>query len=118
MLGDFEKILEELNSLADNFFPSSDLEVFYKRLDKISLRIVISSELFIDVYANTDTGRYDFSLIHKEKRIFGYDNLHGWHCHPLQNPEEHFECGKPQLQQIFKEIAEIVEELSRKSEDR
>ena len=45
-----------------------------------SLRLIITPHLFIDIYCNTRTARFDFSLIQDSTRIFGYDNLKSWHC--------------------------------------
>lgn len=105
MFADIEDFLRELDLLANEIFPNSNIEIVYERVDKASLRITLKPLLFIDVYANTETDRYDFSLINGNKRVFGYDNLGGWHCHPARNPNDHVECKSPVLRQIFEDIS-------------
>ncbi len=106
-----DDFLRELDTLRQELLPTSRIEIAYKRIDKASLRIIIIKNLFIDVYGNIDTGRYDFSLIKNSKRIFGYDNLGGWHYHPLNKSDEHVKCKEPSLKQILKEIAAVVQKL-------
>lgn len=111
MFTDIEEFLRELAKLKEEFLPEARIETVYKRVDKVSLRVEISSVLFVDIYANTDNKRYDFSLIRDGKRLFGYDNLQGWHYHPLTNPDSHIWCEDPSLRSIFQEIAAIIASL-------
>lgn len=108
MFADIDAFIEELQSLKQKLLPESEIEINYRRIDKISLRITIGSDLFIDIYANTESNRYDFSLINSNSRIFGYDNLGGWHCHPLNKQAEHVPCKEPLLAEIMKEFADIL----------
>jgi hypothetical protein len=55
--------------------------------------------------------RTDFALIKNGKRIFGCDNLGGWHIHPLRNPDEHESCKEPEIEDIFKKVKNIIDEL-------
>ena len=54
----------------------------------------------------------DFALIERGKRIFGCDNLGGWHIHPFRNPDEHERCEEPEIEDIFKTVRNIIDELS------
>lgn len=108
MFAEIEDFLDELKELTHRFLPDSEIEIVYKRIDKISLRILIAKGLFIDVYANIETNRYDFSLIKNNKRIFGYDNLGSWHRHPVENPERHVDCEEQSLEFILKEIVALI----------
>lgn len=112
MFADIEDFLRELDLLVNELLPDSNTDIIYERVDKASIRITIKPLLFIDVYANTETDRYDFSLIKGNKRIFGYDNLGGWHCHPVNNPERHVECKEPTLKKVFEDIAKVVSKSS------
>jgi len=47
--------------------------------------------------------RQNYALIRRDKRICGYDNLSGWHCHPPKNPEKHIFCKKPYLEEVSKD---------------
>lgn len=114
MFTDIDDFLHELQGLKDALLPATEIETIYKRIDKISLRIIVTPVIFIDIYANTETGRYDFTLVKNNKknnkRVFGYDNLGGWHCHPLNNPEDHVSCNEPLLRQVLQEIADLIKE--------
>lgn len=108
MFKDIDALIEELNSLKQNLLSESEIETIYKRIDKISLRLIISHDLFVDIYANTENSRYDFSLIKNTTRIFGYVNLGGWHYHPLNKEADHIPCNEPSLHEILKETAGLV----------
>ncbi len=108
MSPDIDSFLREIKTLKDELFPEAKIEITYKRIDKISLRIITAPSSLLDIYVNTETGRYDFALIKKDKRIFGYDNLGGWHYHPYNNPETHIECNEPDIKHVFKEMARFL----------
>ncbi len=108
-----DQFLQELSLLNDEIFPESRLETVYSRLDKVSLRLVMSAALFVDIYFNAENGRLDFTLIHNNKRVFGYDNLKNWHRHTHENPEKHIECDQPTLRQIVQETALVVASLKK-----
>ena len=76
------------------------------------MRLIISSCFFVDIYYNTRTVRFDFSLIQGTSRVFGYDNLKTWHYHPYGRPEEHVYCAEPTLEQIVKETSSVIRLLS------
>jgi hypothetical protein len=116
MFAEIEAFLNELKELTHKFLPDSEIEVVYKRMDKVSIRILITRGLFIDVYANTETNRYDFSLIDNNIRIFGYDNLGGWHCHPFENPEIHIDCKVSSLESILEEIITVIDKRRKLNE--
>jgi hypothetical protein len=59
-------------------------------------------ELFIAVRYNARNERMDFALIRDGKRVFGYDNLKEWHCHPSADPSQHIPCAKPSVDQFLK----------------
>ena len=80
MFSSVDIFVEELNRLSLQHFPTARLETIYHRSAMASLRLIITPHLFIDIYCNTRTARFDFSLIQDSTRIFGYDNLKSWHC--------------------------------------
>jgi hypothetical protein len=112
MFGSLEVFLAQLAALAHIHFPSARLETIYCRTEMASLRLIISPRLFVDIYYNTLTGRFDFSLIQGTSRIFGYDNLKIWHFHPFDHPNDHVECIAPTLEQILVETSEVIELLA------
>ena len=54
-------------------------------------RAYFAGGLFLAFYYNRITGTRAFALVRDEQRIWGidYDNLRGWHEHPLEQPESH-----------------------------
>lgn len=103
-----DEFLEDIKRLKHKFLLKAKIEEIYKRIDKISLRILLRQDLFIAVYYNTQSKRMDFSLINHESRVFGYDNAGGWHYHPVEDPESHKECEEPSLEEMFQKTAQII----------
>jgi hypothetical protein len=103
-----ESHFRRIETVAHKFFPGATVELVYLRISQFSIRIIIAQDLFVDVYYNAENGRQDYALIRGDERICGYDNLSGWHYHPLGNPERHISCKEPALENIFKEFREIV----------
>ena len=68
MFPSVDQFLQELSLLKDEFLPESRLETVYSRLDKVSLRLVMSAALFVDIYFNAENGRLDFTLIHNNNK--------------------------------------------------
>ena len=50
-----------------------------------------------------------FALIEREKRIWGidYDNMRGWHLHPLDNSEGHRNIDPMNIQEIVRALADV-----------
>jgi hypothetical protein len=111
---DIDYFLTDLSAILTLLFEGKiDFVIEYKRLHRASLRILFSKALYIDIYANTDNQRYDFSLIKNHQRIFGIDNLGGWHSHPLNNEKKHVALKKePNLKTIFSVFAKTAREVS------
>ncbi|GAX61213.1 integrase [Candidatus Scalindua japonica] len=108
MYANIDDFVEDLNKLKKEYLPNSELETVYKRTDKVSIRITISSSIFIDVYANIENNRYDLSLIKDNQRVFGYDNLESWHYHPLNKQDDHIEIDEPSFNKIFNELTNLI----------
>jgi hypothetical protein len=106
-----DAFLSEIETNTKRFFPQSKHVVVKERLNFLKLRIKLRERMFLDIYFNAENDRKDFALIHKENRIFGYDNLKEWHCHPFDDPKRHIKCENPKIEQIFREIARIVAKL-------
>lgn len=54
-------------------------------------RVLLEDDRFLQVYFNERTGTTAFALIEDDQRIWGvdYDNLRGWHVHPVAHPDQH-----------------------------
>jgi len=111
MHSSIETFLAEVSILSSFYFPSARLETIYRRSAMVSIRLFITPGLFVDIYFNTSTKRFDFSLIQDSARVFGYDNLRTWHYHPFEAPNTHVGCSEPTLNMVFKETAGVVASL-------
>lgn len=103
-----EEYLSQIKAFSKQYIPSSVLLVNYIRLSRISARVEITKNLFVDLYFNSASGRKDFSLIKGGKRILGWDNLGGWHKHPFDSPNKHTKCKEPRIDAVFNEIKQII----------
>ena len=72
-------------------------------------RAILKKNRFLQVYFNELTGTTAFALIEQEKRIWGidFDNMRGWHLHPLENPEGHHNIGPKSIEEIVKALAGV-----------
>jgi len=111
MFSSLEEFLAELMTSKAEFLPTAQIETVYSRIDRISLRLILNTSLFVDIYFNASNGRFDFSLIMGGSRIFGYDNLKSWHCHPFENPDQHLSCSQPRLRDIMQRTNDLVAQL-------
>lgn len=72
-------------------------------------RVILKKNRFLQVYFNEFTGTIAFALIKEDKRIWGidFDNMKGWHLHPLENPETHYNINSMTVEEIIKSLAEV-----------
>ncbi len=66
-------------------------------------RAILKKDRFLQIYFNELTGTTAFALVEKDKRIWGidYDNMRGWHYHPLENPDNHRSMDKKSIEEII-----------------
>lgn len=55
----------------------------------VTIRVPVLGDQFIDAFCNEATGRFAYTLVKDERRIFGADNTGGWHLHPFDSPDRH-----------------------------
>jgi len=61
-----------------------------KTANTAKLRLRITAECFVQVYANLRKGLLSYTLVLHQTRIYGRDNDGvGWHRHPYSAPESH-----------------------------
>ncbi len=66
------------------------LEVLELTPSLVKARLVISADLFVQVYRNDRFDSTNLVLIHNQKRIYGRDQLgNSWHRHAVLAPETH-----------------------------
>lgn len=84
-----------------------------KTANTVKLRLYISTECFVQVYANVHKGLQSYTLVLHQTRIYGRDNDGaGWHRHPRSAPESHdfsAEGGQPvSLGEFLDEVQQIL----------
>jgi hypothetical protein len=92
--------------------PSLTVQRVSRTIVAIKLRVDLDEHRFIDVFFNARNQRVDLAVIGDGERVFGYDNLGGWHRHPRGAPERHEACAEPSLEAFVREALA----LSRSSE--
>ena len=104
-------LLSLLHSLSGlDFVKTADLstEAFI-----VKGRVLLEKERFLQVYYNELTGTTAFALIENGQRIWGidYDNLRGWHVHPVHQPGSHVETGPMSIEEITSALHKAWTEL-------
>lgn len=103
-------VLEVETSLKTHF--NGYKIVFLIRTPKsVKANIYLCETVFIAFRYNARNGRTDFALIQDDRRVFGYDNLKTWHCHPYINPTEHVTCSNPSTNKIMSDIKLVYNSL-------
>jgi len=102
-----ETFLAEISASLTRSFSSYTLEFLLRTPKSLKTNIHLREGLFIAVRYNARNERMDFALIRNGKRVFGYDNLKEWHCHPSADPSQHIPCEKPSVDQIISEICRL-----------
>lgn len=100
-----------LDALADRpFVRSVDLET-----EAIVLRgrVLLEQDRFLQVYFNEETGTTAIALIEDEQRIWGvdYDDLRGWHVHPVDDPDQHRDIDPMTPSEIVEALADAWTQL-------
>ena len=55
--------------------------------------------------------RTSFAVVQERERLFGIDNLGGWHCHPLGKPEDHKPIDEPSIEEIVAQCSIAINDL-------
>ena len=79
------------------------------------LHLIIRADLFVQVYANVQSGTRGYTVVYRGQRIYGRDcDAQGWHRHPALSPESHdvSDDGKRAVEigEFLFEVADILEE--------
>ncbi|MFB6290333.1 MAG: hypothetical protein ABEJ25_01210 [Candidatus Bipolaricaulia bacterium] len=104
---EFRDRIEELSGVH---FPAANLQTREYSKFRIKLRLVFSVGFFLEVFYAPQTDKVSFTLIDDGKRIFGIDNLGGWHRHPLENPSTHVDISEQKFEKIFEFVKNSIEE--------
>lgn len=110
---DVETFLSSLlDALAEcSFVRSVDLDT---EALVVKGRVRLEQDRFLQVYFNERTGTTAFALIENEQRIWGvdYDDLRGWHMHPVDHPARHEEVEPMSPHEVVETLAEVWGRLS------
>lgn len=107
---EINRIIEEAKEVAGKY--SLQLLEIDRTDNIISLKLLIDNEFFIQVYGNTRRDKLNLALVFKKRRLYGYDSEGGrYHCHPLDNPDEHiFVDARKSIQDFVQESMNFLEE--------
>ena len=103
-----DKLKEELLQSLHCVFPAATVDIKERRSVILELRAYIDKATFIEVYANSITGKKSFALISVDKRIMGYDNYRFWHYHPPDKPDAHIPCSEPDIDSMLVSFKEAL----------
>jgi hypothetical protein len=99
-----------VSRLARKSFSGMQWEIQEQNVFRLKARALLSPGLLIDIFYSARTMRIDFALIKGAERVFGIDNLNGWHRHPFGEVGQHQAIREPTLEKIFLEIKDVVVE--------
>lgn len=79
-----------------------------KNLLRLKARVPIGLWVFVDIFYAARTKRVSFAVICRGERVFGIDNLGGWHVHPLEKNREHNWIEEPALDAVVRQCVEVA----------
>lgn len=88
-------------------FPDALVDVTIVRHTRLKARIDLEKGCHVDIFFREETQRIDYALICGGTRLFGLDNLKGWHYHPLEEPSQHIPCAAPTPVQALAQIRDV-----------
>lgn len=92
----FEFSKEAISACAKHsFIREIEIQLLDEPVAKI--KAIIDSDTFVSIFYNAETARYSFALIKEDQRVFGIDNVKGWHIHPFESPDSHTESSEISL---------------------
>jgi len=107
-ISEFERLF---STTLKERFPEAKLETREKRTTIFEARAWLDEETFIEVYFNPLTERKNYTLVHRQQRVMGYDNYKFWHHHPFGEAQKHIPCSEPMFEEVIAEMKEAVELL-------
>ena len=108
-----EEFIKEAENVAK--LHSLRVETLAKTKNAVKIKILITENIYIQLYYNQETGTRNYVLICWNRRLFGRDCVGGvWHKHPFENPEDHdsSEDGKREVSilDFFEEVFNLLKE--------
>lgn len=92
------------------------LEIVERSDHMVKARLILTDDLFIQVYRNERYDSTNLVLIHNRQRLYGRDQLGGsWHRHSIDSPAKHDrsqEGRRPvDLSEFLNEVETILADL-------
>jgi len=108
-----EQVIDEIETAARRFrFIQAMVRVDVTHFS-VKYRLMIGSDLYVQIYANVRSGTTGLALVHQGRRLYGRDSEDWqWHRHPIDDPETHdFSAEGAQLVSIEAFLLEVGEIL-------
>ncbi|HQI87730.1 MAG TPA: hypothetical protein PKV20_24440 [Anaerolineae bacterium] len=88
-------------------FPDVRVDMTIVRHTRLKTRVDLEKGCHVDIFFREETQRIDYTLICGDMRLFGLDNLKGWHYHPSAEPSQHVPCAAPTPMQALEQIRDV-----------
>lgn len=86
------------------------LEILEQTSSLVKARLIISPDLFVQIYRNDRFDSTNLVLIHNQRRIYGRDQLgNSWHRHTMFDPEAHDRSAEGQTAVTLGDFLDEVE---------
>lgn len=103
-------ILAQLSLEAEQRPYIRRLEILEQTASLVKARLIISSDIFVQVYRNDRFDSTNLALIYNRRRIYGRDQLgNSWHRHTVSEPEAHDRSESGRLAVTFEDFLNEVE---------
>ncbi len=99
-----KEFFEDITKTANQFFFVVDFNVIIEDGIIVRGKVLLKNGLFVEVYFNEENQKTSFALLKGGERIFGVDNLGGWHVHLFENPASHQRCGECSFKEFLIKI--------------
>jgi hypothetical protein len=109
---------EQVLSSAKKYRPQCEVEALERNQFRLKARIPVDLWIFVDIFYAARTKRVSFAVICRGARVFGIDNLGGWHVHPLERNKEHCWIDEPDLDTVVLQCIEAAEAVAQEKQSR
>ncbi len=109
--------LSQVQESIAKYFPKIEPRIEIVRHTRVTIRFDLNDVTFVALFFREETERVDYALIVKDQRVFGIDNLDGWHIHPLRNPDLHEACDEVAPSEAIRRLREASDTLNKSESD-
>ena len=107
-----EAFEQDVRSQAAHFAFVQEIVTVDRTANTLKLRLVITAECFVQVYANVRKGLTSYTLVLRQARLYGRNNDGtGWHRHPHTAPYDHDFSDEGSLPVTLSEFLEEVQRI-------